>query len=829
MEYKCKNPHATVPGIPVRRTKPRGESLLVLYEPSCSAFSYPAGLSARFGANFDSRPLWRIFTEDGICSVCDARRLRASIERACAAPGAFFEEYPLREAQGVRRYCLGFVCAAPGARVSITLTDLEEDIAAVEQLSHTSQRDALTGLLNRSAFCSRVEEIQNTDPEGIAAGEYAMIYLDVFKFKAINDVFGVSEGDLLLRYIANTISRLASDRAMLCRPGSDSFLCFTRMKGAPLIGKIESVLEAIAGYNLPIAITCSVGIYVTRESDLSPDAMIDRAILAQAAIEGSYTTRYNFYTEALRAAMLSEQEISGMMEGALKSGQFVVYYQPQYNHATGMLVGAEALVRWQHPERGLLSPKVFIPNFESNGFIVRLDLNVFEQVCAFLRRCMDEALPLVPISSNFSRHDFFQADFVERLEEIRARYGVPAKYLRVEITESVVMSSSTLANEVVRRLHEHGYIVEMDDFGSGYSSLNVLKDIDLDVIKLDMLFISGKSPMKRGGVILSSVIRMAKWLGVPVIAEGVELPEQADYLSSIGCDHVQGYLYSRPVPQEGFVECLKKGAGAMAPLPDFIDNLDANQFWDPRSQETLIFNHYVGGAAIFEYSRGRVEVLRVNKKYLQELCMNLTERDLIDDDPMRYFDADSRAVYTATLERAVQSGAEQECETWRTLTSSCCGTERVCIRSTVRMIGKSGDSFLFYAMIRNITAEKEQVSSLLDAERRFKAASEQANIYFWEYTVATREMRPCFRCMRDLGLPPLMTNYPDSAIEMGVFPPEVADLYRDWHRQIAAGAPSLEAVMPLTAARIPFHVRYTTEFDENGRPVRAYGSATRVV
>ena len=145
------------------------------------------------------------------------------------------------------------------------------------------------------------------------------------------------------------------------------------------------------------------------------------------------------------------------------------------------------------------------------------------------------------------------------------------------------------------------------------------------------------------------------------------------------------------------------------------------------------------------------------------------------------------------------------------------------------MIGKSGDSFLFYAMIRNITAEKEQVSSLLDAERRFKAASEQANIYFWEYTVATREMRPCFRCMRDLGLPPLMTNYPDSAIEMGVFPPEVADLYRDWHRQIAAGAPSLEAVMPLTAARIPFHVRYTTEFDENGRPVRAYGSATRVV
>ena len=825
MECECRSSHPFTPeGAELRR-----EAILVAYDPARGAFFYPEALSARFDADFDGRPLWRILPEAGICSGEAADRLRAAIERACAAPGASFEEFALRDRLGVRRYCVGIVCAAPGERVSITLLEIEGEIAAVEQLRRASQRDALTGLMNRSAFCSRVEEMQCADPEGVAAGEYAMIYLDVFKFKAINDVFGISEGDLLLRHIANTISRLAPSHAALCRPGSDSFLIFTRMQGAPLVQMIESMLGAIADYGLPTAITCGVGIYMTGECALSPDAMIDRAILAQAAIEGSYTTRYNFYTEALRAAMLSEQEISGMMEGALKSGQFVVYYQPQYNHATGMLVGAEALVRWQHPERGLIPPRAFIPIFESNGFIVRLDLCVFEQVCAFLRRCMDEGLPLVPVSSNFSRHDFFQAGFVEKLEEIRARYGVPAKYLRVEITESVVMSSSDLANEVVRRLHAHGYIVEMDDFGSGYSSLNVLKDIELDVIKLDMLFISEKSQTKRGGVILSSVIRMAKWLGVPVIAEGVEQPGQADFLCSIGCNYMQGYLYSRPVPPEDYVERLKKGADALRPQLDLIDNLNANNFWDPDSQETLIFNHYVGGAAIFEYRDGRVEVLRVNKKYLQELCMNLTERDLLDADPMRFFDAEARAAYIAALDRAIQTGDEQECETWRTLFSSCCGTERVCIRSTLRKIGRSGNNFLFYAMIRNITAEREQFTSMADAERRFRAASEQANIYFWEYTVATREMRPCFRCMRDLGLPPLMTNYPESAIEMGVFPPEVADLYRDWHRQIAAGAPFLEAVMPLTAQRVPFHVRYTTEFDECGRPVRAYGSATKVV
>ena len=145
------------------------------------------------------------------------------------------------------------------------------------------------------------------------------------------------------------------------------------------------------------------------------------------------------------------------------------------------------------------------------------------------------------------------------------------------------------------------------------------------------------------------------------------------------------------------------------------------------------------------------------------------------------------------------------------------------------MIGKSGDSFLFYGMIRNITAEKKRYSEILDSERRFKMASEQVNIYYWEYTIATKEMRPCFRCMRDLGLPALVTNYPEPAIEMGIFPPDYADMYRDWHRQVAEGVKELEAVIPLTVGRVPFRVKYTTEFDENGNPVKAYGSAALVV
>lgn len=518
------------------------------------------------------------------------------------------------------------------------------------------------------------------------------------------------------------------------------------------------------------------------------------------------------------------------LERMLRQRQFVAYFQPQFNHSTGMLVGAEALARWQHPSEGLLPPDVFIPFFECMGMISRLDLCIFEQACAFLKNCMEKGLPLAAISVNFSRSDIFEEDFAEKLEIIRKRHGVPVKYLRVEITESVLAGSAAEANAAISKLHQFGYVVEMDDFGSGYSSLNVLKDIDIDLLKMDMMFLSENPNSNRGGTIVSSVVRMAKWLGLPVIAEGVETLRQADFLKSIGCDYVQGYLYSRPVPSEEMERLLENNeVGAAVPQLNLIENLDPGNFWNPESQETLIFSNYVGGAAIFAYHEGRIEILRVNKKYLQEIGMNHSEKELIQADPMDEFDETNRKIYLDMLDRAIRSGEEQECETWRMISSSCCGDDRICIRTNARMIGDDGETRIFYAMIRNITAEKTHFNRMLDSERRFKMASEQVNIYYWEYTVATREMRPCFRCMRDLGLPALLTNYPDSAIEMGVFPPEVADMYRDWHVQIANGAKELEAVIPLTVGRIPFRVRYTTEFDETGRPIKAYGSAALVV
>lgn len=525
------------------------------------------------------------------------------------------------------------------------------------------------------------------------------------------------------------------------------------------------------------------------------------------------------------------EQLLASFDDALQLDHIYAFYQPQINHSTGRMVGAEALMRWNHPTLGMQSPANFIPLLEKHDLIYRADLHIFSLVCRLLRHCLDHAISVVPISVNMSRHDIHHHDYVDAIEKIRQEHDVPVKYLRVEITESSAIGGMELVSRVIGQLHAYGYIVEMDDFGSGYSSLNILKDLDVDIIKLDMHFLDGSGVGGRGGIIVNSMVQMAKWLKTPMIAEGVETMEEADFLKSIGCTYIQGYLYSRPLPEDIFLEKLgQREHEALTPAMHLVDTMNAGKFWDPDSIETLIFSNFVGAAAIFTYADdGTLEFLRVNKKFVHEFNMNMTEKDFLTADPWKPFDALNRNIYENTLHRAIASGEEEGCETWRRFHSTCCGEDNLCIRSAVRVIGTAGCQHLFYTMVQNITAEKKNYLALFESEQRFRFASEQANVYAWEYNVATKQMRPCFRCMRDLHLPPLLENYPEPAIEAGIFPPDYADMYRNWHRQIAEGVPSLEAVIPLTVGRIPFHVRYTTTFDENGKPLKAYGSATLVV
>lgn len=814
-----------------KRDEKTNNTFIVTYDCKSKTYSCLTDLNELCSISGDGC-IWKSLSECGVVDKDTAKELCKQTEQASVSdrPVAYFKEIDLIQ-NGVKHRCnVGIILTAPQTTVTVTFT-LTPANKGVSEATGTSQNDELTGLLNTRAFYDTVEYELKCNSDIASAGKYAFIYFDIQRFKAINDLFSMAKGDELLVYIADRILSFLGDGECGCRIGSDRFVVFMKCTEKTPEHFVSYLVDSISKYDIPFEVTFNAGIFLTTPEPLMINTMVDRAILAQSSIKGSYTVRYNYFTESLRNQMLGEQEIVGMMATALNEKQFIVHYQPQYNHSTGMLIGAEALVRWNHPDSGIISPGIFIPIFEKNGFITNLDLYVFEEVCIFLKKCIDKKLPVVPISTNFSRYDIFVPDFVERLEAIRTKHDVPVKYLRVEITESAVVGGSQHTNDIIKKLHDCGYIIEMDDFGSGYSSLNVLKDIELDIIKLDMQFLSDAcDDNKKGGTILSSVVRMAKWLSMPVIAEGVESVAQADFLRSIGCDYIQGYLYSKPLPEENYVSLISGNEiGAKIPQLSLIDTLNAFNFWDPKSMETLIFSNYVGGAAIFDYHDGQIEILRVNKKYLEELSMNLSEKDLIESDPLRFFDEENKKIYLDMLKRAIATGEEQECETWRDIASPCCGTDRFCIRCSVRMIGGSGDNYLFYAMIRNITSEKLYYESVLDSERRFKYASEQVNIYYWEYTIATKEMRPCFRCMRDMGLPPLLTNYPEPVFERGIFPMEYYELYNDWHRQIAEGAEHLEGVFFLTPNRIPFRVKYTTEFDSNGRPIKAYASAALIV
>ncbi len=531
------------------------------------------------------------------------------------------------------------------------------------------------------------------------------------------------------------------------------------------------------------------------------------------------------------AERMSEAELIRHFDDAINDNHIFAMYQPQINHSTGRMVGAEALMRWEHPQYGMQYPSDFIPVLEKNNLIFRADLRVFELVCRLLRKCIDEDIPVVPVSVNMSRYDIYNHDYVQSIEAIRQRYDVPVKYLRIEITESSAIGGMDLVSQALDDLHGYGYLVEMDDFGSGYSSLNILKDLDIDIIKLDIRFITGGIG-GRGGTILSSVVRMAKWLETPVIAEGVETMEIADYMKSIGCNYIQGYLYSKPIPEAAFIEMVK--TLNHEPLEESLHlarTIDSGKFWDPESMETLIFSNFVGPAAIFSYDsvNDAIEILRINQKYIKEVGMGRTEKQIMKGDPWDGFDETNKEIYIQTIKRAIQTNDEETCEQWRLSCSKVCGEEKVCIRSGIRVIGFADTRYLIYSMVQNITKEKKNIQSLLENEGRFKFAFEQANVYAWEVNLNTWEMRPCFRCMRDLNIPPVVHHYPEPLIENGLFPPDYADMYRDWMRQLKEGVDGLDAIIPLTVGRIPFHVRYSLEYDENGKPLKAYGSATLVV
>ena len=431
-----------------------------------------------------------------------------------------------------------------------------EQVAQNRQLLEMHQRielDSLTGIYNREAFYRRAGDML----QGHANTSYSIVYLDISCFKVINDLFRMETGNLILKTAAFYFSMFVGDTGICARIEADHFvLCVPadKLDMDKLIAGLDSTIQSLG---ISHHIHFYAGVYQVDNAFLPVDQMCDRAHMALNRIKGQYMTRYAFYDKGMRDQMIEEQMIVRNMEYALNEGQFVIVLQPMYNLNSKKIVGAEALVRWNHPKQQI-SPGKFIPIFESNGFIVRLDRYVWEQACITLRQQIDRGLDVVPVSVNVSRLNFYNSDFMDYLLSLVKKYDIEPRLLKLEITESAYMDNPHQLIAMVRAFRGQGFPVLMDDFGSGFSSLNMLKDLPVDVLKIDMAFVREVGRSSRAGAIMESIVDLGGRLNMEVVVEGVETQEQVDFLERIGCHDIQGYYFAKPLDVESFMGLVER-------------------------------------------------------------------------------------------------------------------------------------------------------------------------------------------------------------------------------------------------------------------------------
>lgn len=428
--------------------------------------------------------------------------------------------------------------------------DNTREVNTLEREKYLATHDTLTGIYNREGFFEKADRILQEDQNT----EWMMLYTNIKDFKMINSLFGITIGDSLLKKQADIMEKYCSKDTIYGRITDDKFALlmkvvdFNQEKLLTAIKELQSLAESSV-YQIHIYI----GVYDPQGKKESARVMCDKAKMAIDAISGDYRSVFAFYDEQLMEAILLEKEIVNGFEKGLQEEQFLMYLQAQVD-VQGRMYGAEALVRWQHPVHGLIPPSTFTETLEKTGYIHYLDAYIWEKAAKQIKEWKDRGREDIYISVNVSPRDFYYIDIYEVFVNLVQKYEIAPSSLKIEITETVFLSDYSKAMKLFTKLQNYGFKIEIDDFGSGYSSLNMLKDVKADILKIDMSFLKQTHNNEGKRTILASIIDMAKALNMEVITEGVETKESIEMLYELGCKQFQGYYFSRPIPVKDFEE-----------------------------------------------------------------------------------------------------------------------------------------------------------------------------------------------------------------------------------------------------------------------------------
>ena len=480
-----------------------------------------------------------------------------------ATPSSSITEYFKQTAVGTT------LIVAASALIFIFLMWFQRSVMIQNQieLEYTAYTDKLTGMRNYTKFLVDAPNILESNP-GI---NFAVWSIDIRQFKNINDIFGHQAGDHVLQNFAEIITEKQTDTSIFCHISADDFAGITSYETKDeLVSDFRNLVEAVEARQLlpkdQIEIDLTAGIYCINDfaKQYPVKDMVNRGVIAKRIAKDAGKSDCAFFSEEMSQVIRRENEIVAYGRQALENREICFFLQPKVDILNGnRIIGAEVLARWKHPDHGWISPGEFVPIFEKNGMINLLDRNIYNQACEWYQQYLKKGFPPINLAVNVSRLGLLQEDFFEYYTKVREQYELSEMPLELEFTESIIVNDYNRFLNAVIKLQEYGFACSIDDFGAGYSSLNVLKNLPIDVLKLDAMFFREADSAEKEEIILEGLLSMVKELGVKTVAEGVEEKEQVEFLRKNGCNIVQGYVFSRPIPPEEFMQLMEQTGGIL--------------------------------------------------------------------------------------------------------------------------------------------------------------------------------------------------------------------------------------------------------------------------